>query len=454
MENVWTETVGSSVAGILPSDDDGVVLVSTTDDRLYCVDAASGRRLWTAERVEVAAVDERTVYLRSGPALVALDSESGDERWRYVDSQDIEAVVAAADVVGLRTSAVDSPSDGDHFVVLDAEDGTELAARTDNCRGLSAVDGEIYLVGGDGILRYERERGLVELAAVGGSESGELAGVEVGGETLFFGLGDVHVGVLALDRETGIEQFRTGGYTRDHAVTDGTVYAAFGAFKESRAIDADTGDVVWSVDDENEYARRVLPAGERVIFTCTDDGTGPHRIVAVEKRTGDHLWSWEQENYVSVAAVDGTVLAAGGGLYALDAASGDVEWRSKTMESFEVVGERVFVDDGTKLHRVDPATGSGDWSATADEWAVDDQLYVARDSTVAAYSLDQVSGPASSGNTAVYDPDNDDGGSDTQIFQRGGDRADSASFCHHCGTDLSPYPDPRFCPQCGTELLR
>lgn len=47
--------------------------------------------------------------------------------------------------------------------------------------------------------------------------------------------------------------------------------------------------------------------------------------------------------------------------------------------------------------------------------------------------------------TEIYDGDI---GSGTEFY----DEDDGPSFCHHCGTEVTAYSDPQFCPNCGSSL--
>ena len=78
-----------------PSGHDGVV-VGRDGDNVTALDAATGRKLWSAPGVpsygEIWALGDGSVYVLSrgdgpgGPVVVAYDLHSGAERWRFIPS--------------------------------------------------------------------------------------------------------------------------------------------------------------------------------------------------------------------------------------------------------------------------------------------------------------------------------------------------------------------------------
>lgn len=67
-----------------------------------------------------------------------------------------------------------------------------------------------------------------------------------------------------------------------------------------------------------------------------------------------------------------------------------------------------------------------------------------------AGSTEVYSGDSTSGNTAVYD----DGNQSKTESERSNSNPNhpSPNYCPYCGTDLSSYPESKFCLHCGKEL--
>jgi outer membrane protein assembly factor BamB len=143
------------------------------------------------------------------------------------------------------------------------------------------------------------------------------------------------------------------------------------------ALDLATGDIRWRADLGSAVASSPATGGG-LVYAAARDGS----VWALEARTGARRWRmatrapipfpWGHESgdyYISSPAyVTGvTVFGAGdGGVYAVDAATGNVKWRAQTggriRASPAVVGGRVFVGafDG-RIYCFDLATGAPRW---------------------------------------------------------------------------------------------
>jgi outer membrane protein assembly factor BamB len=177
-----------------------------------------------------------------------------------------------------------------------------------------------------------------------------------------------------------------GAFWGSPVVADGTVYSgcADGALY---AVDADTGEQEWAfrADDRIEGTPQ---CADGTVFV----GSYDRHVYALDGATGEPWWDLETEGLVrgSPKVADGTVyvgvgchnLACGwyaeepsetGWLYALDAATGTVEWRRQLgteVVSTPAVGERtLFVgsSDGY-LYALDRASGEQRWRYRTREW--------------------------------------------------------------------------------------
>ncbi|MEZ3118136.1 PQQ-binding-like beta-propeller repeat protein [Halobaculum sp. MBLA0147] len=451
MDSLWTTTLDARVVRIEPYDEAGVVVVTTDDDWLHCLDATSGHRRWTTEATRVGDVDETAVYLYSDGIVLALDAQTGDRLWRYVDAQDVTDVVTTGEVVGVRTYESGTDLDGDHFTVLDAESGSELASTVDDCRSSFEADGELYLVTYDEVQRYEPTRGLVTLSVPG--DSGTVGPIETDVSNLYLGYAAVQTGTVAIDKQTGVQRFQTGGYTNDICLADTTLFTAMGTGDESAAVDVETGNELWTLDDGEDFTHHVDTDDDTAYFETDISGESTARITAVSREWGTRQWTWETDAASGVTVADGTVLVETDGVVALDAESGDQRWHSETMGRLEVVHDEVYVLDNQRLHRLDPGSGGAGWAVPADKWAADTHVYTVSDDSVTAYT-DTETAPQST-ETAVFDATDDGssaGGGDTEVFETGETTGPEIAYCPACGADLDGFPNAQFCPQCGTDI--
>lgn len=274
-DRVWQTEIGDSIDDIerTLAVDDGTVYASTDD--VYALDAATGEKAWR-ERVDTVwgiALAEETVFAAAGGGgpIVALDETSGDTRWRR-DLHTITAPSVAHDhvfVVG-----------NDDLIALDAESGeTEWTAPIDRAGGPPTV-----------------AEGTV---AVGTREE-----------------------LFAHDVRTGDPQWTVEGSFRDTdiATSDGSIYLTGRQQQNEQwvsralAVDAETGEIEWTTDDDG------LRGGSAVVTEGTVYVTTSNRIYALDAETGDIEWWLRFQWPVSSPAVaDGLLyVTVGGRLLAIE----------------------------------------------------------------------------------------------------------------------------------------
>lgn len=158
------------------------------------------------------------------------------------------------------------------------------------------------------------------------------------------------------------------------AEVDGRERVFFSAGQSLFAVDARTGDRLWSVPDRGFSSGRAAVDGRRV-FTAADDGYARAHDVT----TGAELWSFAMatgtENHVAlysgwdnvVAVGDGVVVVGSvAGSWGLDAATGALLWK---LAGSAMYAPAVVLDDGSALlttefgvmSRIDLATGAKRW---------------------------------------------------------------------------------------------
>lgn len=239
-EQVWTTDVGTersgrddfTYQGSSPTAADGRVFVGGADGTVRAVDAKSGKVAWEFEtegpiRTAPAVVDD-VVYLGSDDGnLYALDAATGDPTW--------------AELAGGEITTSPTVADGAVYV------GTRAA----QLKAFSAADGTLLWSSGWDASWVESSPAVVgDTAYVGSSDIHELRAVNVADGTVRW-VADL------------------GGWPwSSPAVNDGVVYQGSlyrtqkdGGDLSFHAVDAETGDVRWSVGTgpSLEYA----PGGEQ-----------------------------------------------------------------------------------------------------------------------------------------------------------------------------------------------
>jgi outer membrane protein assembly factor BamB len=302
-------TEGQMWAG--PTVADGVAYVGSMDGYLYAVDSQTGGELWKFEAshpvISTPAVADRTVYFGSGCVgrlclrrpdsdyyFYALDSQTGQEKWRFKTRGGVATSPLIADGV------VYFGSEDQHLYAVDRQTGQELwNFDTGHAFGkhLYAVDSQT----GQQLWRFETG-GWVE------STPALADGV------VYFGSGDSHV--YAVDARTGQENWRferVGTVREGLAVGDGVVYAGGGDGRLS-AIDSQTGQELWNFDAGHAFTTPAIVDG--MIYFGSDD----FHLYALEGQTGEELWKFQASGQVFGPTVaDGMVYFGSevGNLYAV-----------------------------------------------------------------------------------------------------------------------------------------
>lgn len=142
-------------------------------------------------------------------------------------------------------------------------------------------------------------------------------------------------------------------------VADGVVYQ--GAYFKIMALDASTGETVWSQPASGPVQGSLALAGERLYAGFLD-----HRVGALDRETGETIWEFRTGDIITSSPVvhDGILyLGAWDNLqYALDAANAEEIW---TYEATDKVGSQgpiadgvmAVADKGGRIHLLDARTG-------------------------------------------------------------------------------------------------
>lgn len=286
------------------------------------------------------AVDSNFVYAGSNYGYVyALDTETGQEVWRFQTDSSVEVAPVVAGVIVYANSAT-------KLYALDKFMGTlRWQFDIDVAASPAVADNSIYVPDRNGNL-------------------------------------------VAIDVQTGREQWRfktNGPLSSSPAIAGDTIYVG-SRDRHLYAIDMETGQQRWSYRTGNWVASTPTIVGDTVFFGSNDEF-----VYALEAATGDEKWRFKTGNDVFASpTVSGETVFVGSydsTLYAINAKTDEEQWRFKTgrpiKSSAVVIDSIVYVGSGDGyLYGIDSETGQlihrfevGS-QIYADPVAVEDKLFV------------------------------------------------------------------------------
>jgi polyvinyl alcohol dehydrogenase (cytochrome) len=331
----WNHDLESGYIGGAVAVDDERVVVGTFDARIVAVDRDSGGPVWETpigdhpkavvfgspiivDGLVVVGVGSYEVFAPGDPPsfrghVVALDAETGAERWRFwatagdategpgVSIWSSPAVDTDRGIVYIGTGqayALPAPPRSDALLALDVRTGKEVWST-------QFTAGDAWTI--------TQPSGL-------DADVGAPPNLFTAGGTDAVGVGDKAGSYRALDRETGEILWERqitagglqGGIMAAAAVADGTVFAASNDASQDAdlvALDVDTGDETWRVDVGAHVTGPVTWANG-VLYVADDSG----RIAAYDAGDGERLWSHAVPFPAAggISVVDGTVYAGWG----------------------------------------------------------------------------------------------------------------------------------------------
>jgi polyvinyl alcohol dehydrogenase (cytochrome) len=247
---------------------------------------------------------------------VALDAETGEERWRVWFTENDETSGAG---VSAWTAASADPERGLAFV---GTGNTYEAPAAPLSNSIVAID---YRTGEIAWSTQFTEDDIYNMAGAGGADGPDA---DVGstptlwsvGDRDLVGVGDKAGDFYALDRDTGeivwatplTEGSRLGGVIGGSALADGRIFVASNVGDPASqvptgvstlfALDAGTGEILWQSDMDLAVFGPATVAGG-VVF----QGTAAPAMHAFDAESGELLWTYEPDGQVGGGAsvVDG-----------------------------------------------------------------------------------------------------------------------------------------------------
>jgi outer membrane protein assembly factor BamB len=315
----WKAFVGGEIyaSPVVGAD---TIYVATKAGSVAALRLSDGAERWRTEVGDyiarsTPALDEDTLFVAAGYALLAIDAQTGQQRWtaplRFTGSC---SPVVAGDMLYVATQE-------GHVAAFAKETGEELW----HFRNDSLLFGSPAVL--DNVLVIGDEKGQV--TALDAASGRELWQEIIGGEifaTPAVAEGTVYLvtnepSIVALDLRTGREQWRSGvGGESSPATKDGVVYVG-GDDQSLRALDGDSGEIRWS-SPLGYVIESSATISEDAVFVAS----GP-TINAIDREDGETLWTHVTGGDVTadLSIVAGMVIADShdGYVYALGSAGPD-----------------------------------------------------------------------------------------------------------------------------------
>ncbi|GAA3164707.1 hypothetical protein GCM10010451_11000 [Streptomyces virens] len=313
---------------------DGLLLVS--GDPLVAYDVKTGTARWSKKDAcrpgEPLLFRGGKVYLADGDydgVLVALDVTSGEEVWRSRLGKGVTVE---------STIAID-----DKNVYVTANDHGESRSATQYRTAVAAISHTT----GKKVWLQKRDWGTRDYD-VQGSVSGKYLVYADSNENLT--VRDTATGAQLWTKKIGDD------WSWQPTIAGGLVLLPG---EELTAVDADTGDTVWTLSPDGRRGFRNPTAIDGVLYVSDDDDG----VWAVNARTGRRKWLCDDlevegpETFLRVgSSLYGATGSLGGGIVALEAASGTVRWvyddNKNNGEPWQVAisGNRLLATHGPEVY--------------------------------------------------------------------------------------------------------
>ncbi len=351
----WKFKTGGRVISS-PAIANGTVYVGSTDTNLYAVDLETGALKWKfatgSSVVSSPAVSGRSVYFGSYDGFFyAVDAATGKLQWKFETAG--EKRYAGKHLHGLQPKAETMPDPWDFFL--------SSPAVWNGAVYFGSGDGNIYAVdGASGAPKWRFQTGDVVHSSPAISDG-----------TLYIGSWDGYL--YALDASTGAKKwsFKTGddadihnhvGIQSSPVVADGMVY--FGCRDgHVYALDAGAGKQKWAYSTKGSWVNNSPAVYDgKVYFGWSEPG----HLEAVDAKTGNLLFTVDTKVPIfSSLAISHGLLYAGtfdGKLTAYDLASHKAVWEFQTDASKQNIATLTLPD------------GTLNWGAIFPEFFYDDMV--------------------------------------------------------------------------------
>jgi outer membrane protein assembly factor BamB len=322
----WARQFQTAVTGLDPVPGGGRVL-ATVGETVRALSTADGASLWRSAGERVVTVTPTTAYLATDATLVAVDVDTGAERWRYEAPAQFFYEGRTAGTVYLAAGPPAEEYTGTTVLAIDEESGDVRFER--RFPGAASVDVSpwgalVTTVGTD------RDGVVASIAPDGGGfdwdrgfDSRVTWATRVGDGSLV--CVDLSDGVAVLDAEGGTVRWSVRRIDAAPVIVLGAqLYIGDRDADRLRACSLASGEEQWTAPGGD--IRRLDRDAER-LYVCTWDD----RLRAVVPETGQRVWGHSMaatvahlvvfDDLVCVRTDDGTASA-------VDPTDGTVRWRA------------------------------------------------------------------------------------------------------------------------------
>jgi len=303
-QTLWNYTT-TGIVSSSPAVVDDKVYIGSWDDKVYCLDAATGSHIWNyttgGDVTSSPAVADGRVYVGSWDHKVySLDASTGAQIWNYTTG---DIVLSSPAVVDGRVYV---GSYDYNVYCLDASTGEKIWNYTTGRTVFSSpavVDGRVYIGSSDNkVYCLDASTGRQIWNYTTGDFVNSSPAV-VDGRVY---LGSYDRKVYCLNASTGahIWNYTTGNWVLSSpAVVDGRVY--LGSLNgKVYCLDASTGEKLWNYTTSDAVYSSPAIADGKVYVGSFDD-----KVYCLDALTGAHIWNYITGDavYSSPAVADGVV---------------------------------------------------------------------------------------------------------------------------------------------------
>lgn len=349
----WQFDTGGEVQADSYALSNGTLFVESTNDKVTAIDATTGQEQWSFSGSDIfnqcPAVVDGSVFAGSDSTLYAFTADTGEVEWEFGHSDALSSPTVAGGTVYII-------SFGDLYAVNSSTGEQEWQTGVDGS-GLSRTPtvggGNVYAgTGNDNeVYAFDKDSGSVQWSLT--VDDDVFAPPAYSDGAVYFKPLSV---LYAVDAQTGdiIWEKDIGGRAGSPTVTNDTIYVSGNS--GIHALDVATGDEQWT--NSEFFKTTILNYADGVLYTGD--------IGAIDAETGESLWSYSiPDTHYGAPVPAGDYIYMGsynGNMYALKV-SYDVSV-SATGETISTGGEATITIDAPNIDTVTLSKLWTDWDVT------------------------------------------------------------------------------------------
>ena len=295
------------------------LVVSTNHGLGIALDPSTGRELWRIKlrgrsASSPALFKDLAIFTTLRGEVVVVDSATGAPRWRFNAGSPIESSALVTD-----GSVYFGTLDGRVIrLSLATRRPVWVARATGDVKAGLALNRDMVVVGdyGGNVSAFARTDGTLRWRTTSPGTALQGAGRFYGGAGVAYGrvfIGNINGRVLALDARTGevawvrvVDDF----VYSSPAIADETIYV--GSYDHHLyALDAVTGEVRWRTDAGERISGSPSVIGPLVYASTIAREPSEGRTFAVDRRSGEVVWSFPDGRYSPAVVSEGLMVITG-----------------------------------------------------------------------------------------------------------------------------------------------